>query len=327
MKKHPFLLYLLAFPVFFIVVPAAISLFFPHNIESIATSSVFSRNVAPSGIKIAVLNTESGSVHNTDLEEYLVGVLAAEMPASYEMEALKAQAVAARSFIMSRLSNRSQDHKDADVCSDPNHCKAWLSEKDYREKWPLEDRDFYHSKLVNAVNSTRGEYMVYGEEIVEAFFFAGSGGRTESSEDVWGGERPYLKSVESEGDIFSPDYKSEVTVSTEKFWDTLIGFNSQTQPNLGTPFIGNISRTEGGSVSMVSIGGQNFTGVELRHLFGLKSANFTISPAANSVTFNVLGYGHGVGMSQFGANYMAKNGENYTEILSHYYTNIQIIKN
>ncbi len=272
----------------------------------------------PSSVKISFLNTDTDVVSQIALEEYLVGVLAAEMPAEYHPEALKAQAVAARSYILSRMEKSNADHPDAHVCTDPGHCKAWLSETEARAKWVESDRNLNWEKLKSAVSATRGEYMIYDNQVVEAFFFASSGGKTENSEDVWGGSRPYLKSVESYGDVISPDRESKVTVSTSQFASAL---------GISAPFqFSNLSRTEGGSVATVEICGKTFKGTELRSIFGLKSANFTIAADADSITFTVLGYGHGVGMSQTGADYMAKSGQKYTEILSHYYTNIQIAK-
>ena len=326
--KKTFFIYIMIFPVLFTIIPSVIALCTPPFSQPLTITSTDNETLPSSASTIiSVLDIKTNTIKDTDLEEYLVGVLAAEMPASYEMEALKAQAVAARSYIIYKSSSPSEEHPNADVCNNPNHCKAWLAQEEFIKKWSENDRNFYTGKLTNAVNGTKGEYMIYDGEAVEAFFFAGSGGRTEASKDVWGGDRPYLRSVESEGDIYSPDYKSEKTVSTSEFWNILTGFNPQTIPNAGIPVIGSISRTEGGSVNEISLGGQIFSGMEIRNLFGLKSANFTLTASDSGVTFCVLGYGHGVGMSQFGANYMAKNGEKYTEILSHYYTNIQIIKN
>ena len=271
-----------------------------------------------SAAEISFLNTDTGIVSQIDLEEYLVGVLAAEMPAEYHSEALKAQAVAARSYILSRIETPNPDHPQALVCTDPGHCKDWLGEAEARAKWTEPDRDRNWEKLKSAVSATKGEYMICEDQVVEAFFFASSGGKTENSEDVWGGSRPYLKSVESYGDTISPDRESTVTVSTSQFASAL---------GISAPFqFRNLTRTEGGSVATVEICGKAFKGTELRSIFGLKSANFTITANAASVTFTVLGYGHGVGMSQTGADYMAKSGQKYTEILSHYYTNIQIVK-
>ncbi len=279
-----------------------------------------------SSAEISFLDTKSGKTTTINIEEYLPGVLAAEMPASYELEALKAQAVAARSYIISRINSLSDAHPKATVCTDPSHCKAWLSKKDAFDKWGENNREAYWNKLCEAVNATRSEYMICEDSVVQAFFFANSGGRTESSEDVWGGNLPYLRSVASEWDSTAPDAISEVSVPIEEFWSTLKSFNHSVVPNQGAPQISNLSLTQGGSVAEMTIGGQRFKGTEIRSLFGLKSAKFTISTNENHVLFSVIGNGHGVGMSQYGANCMAKIGKKYTEILSHYYTNIQIVK-
>ena len=167
--------------------------------------------------------------------------------------------------------------------------------------------------------------MVSDGEVVEAFFFAGSGGRTENAEDVWGGSRPYLKSVPSEGDADEERLYSEAHFTNDEFCSILAANGADISG--GFPSIGEPSRTEGGSVREMTIGGKSFRGTEIRRMFGLKSAIFTLSRTDGGVTFSVRGSGHGVGMSQYGANSMARNGKKYTEILSHYYTNIQIVKN
>ncbi len=275
--------------------------------------------------EITYLETKKNKIHHCDMEEYLIGVLAAEMPAEYHIEALKAQAVAARSFIISRMNSKNSNHPNAVVCDDPNHCKAYLDEDEARKKWPEKEGDKYRNKLEEAVKSTCGEYMLCEEQVVEAFFFARSGGRTENSEDVWGEERPYLKSVESEGDKTHPEFESVAEFSVADARNRLKSMNTSISSGNKPVEIGEIVRTAGGSVGSVKIDGITFRGKDIRTAFGLKSADFTASCSGDKVRFNVFGYGHGVGMSQFGANYMAERGKNYTEILSHYYTNIQII--
>lgn len=276
-------------------------------------------------VYLTVYNTISKKTEYVNIEEYLPGVIAAEMPASYEFEALKAQAVAARSYIFYKLDTVSPEHPEAAVCDNPSHCKAHISKSDAKAGWSKSDADRYWSKIVDAAGATRGEYMVCGDEVVEAFFFARSGGRTENSEDVWGESRPYLKSVES------PENSSSNNLSTKEisffeFRKMLNKHNPQISINSSAPVIGEIIKTQGQSVKSLTIDNIPFTGREIRTIFGLKSANFTITLSQNLVVFSVIGYGHGVGMSQSGANEMAKNGEKYTEILSHYYTNIQIMK-
>ncbi len=269
--------------------------------------------------EISYFDLADGKVKTCDLEEYLVGVLAAEMPAEYELEALKAQAVAARSYILSKKGSKSNEHPTADICNDSAHCKGHLDEKTARNRWGKKKSDKYWQKLTRATKETKGEYMICGEEVVEAFFFARSGGRTENSEDVWGESRPYLKSVESEGDLRYPEFVSMVEFKNADA-QKLLGI-AEEQLN-----IGKIVRTDGGNVKSIEIDGREFKGTEIRKIFDLKSADFDITQTDKSVIFSVRGFGHGVGMSQFGANEMAKSGEKYTEILSHYYTNIQIVK-
>ena len=219
------------------------------------------------------------------------------MPAEYHLEALKAQAVAARSYILKKTKTASDIHPDAAVCTNPDHCKASIDEEMAKSRWKDDKKDEYWEKLREAVYSTKGEYMVYEDEVVEAFFFARSGGRTENSEDVWNDARPYLKSVESKEDISHPEFLSTAEFLNKAAREILSAEHSEIKKGNQKIHIGKITKTEGGNIREI-----------------------------DTYIFSVKGYGHGVGMSQFGANCMAKNGKNYTEILSHYYTNIQIVK-
>lgn len=283
------------------------------------------QNILGEDIRVTYLDTKSGEVKNAKLEEYIVGVIAAEMPALYHIEALKAQAVAARSYIIKRMNEENPDHPKAAVCDDFSHCKAHIEKEEAREKWGAEKWEEYWDKLSFAAETTQGEVITYEEEVLEAFFFAGSGGKTENSEDVWGEERPYLKSVESPGDSTNEKLFSQKEIPNSKVREILNSIDKGVEKGNEKIKIENLTRTEGGSVKNVEIEGIQLKGVEARKLFGLKSANFFIQPNETSVIFDVRGNGHGVGMSQNGANYMAENGKNYTEILSHYYTNIQIV--
>ncbi len=276
--------------------------------------------------EITYLDTKTNKINSIEIEDYLPGVVAAEMPVSFEIEALKAQAVAARSFIVSRISSPSKDHSNATVCNNPNHCKAYLSEDEVKSLWAAGERENYWSKIKKAVSSTSGEYMVHNNEVIEAFFFAGSNGRTENSEDVWGESRPYLKSVESPEDTSNPKLCSTEEFSLSDAYLRLSKANPDFKVSSAPFKISNIEYTEGKNIKSLTINETSFSGKEIRNIFGLKSSAFNISVQNNSVKFEVIGSGHGVGMSQYGANYMAQNGKKYTEILSHYYTNIQIIK-
>ncbi len=265
---------------------------------------------------ISVYSSKTGKVTEEDIEEYLVGVVTAEMPALYEDEALKAQAVAARSYILSKKGTENPDHKDAEVCTDPAHCKAYTALAEAKENW---GRDFekYHNKIKTAVEATKGEYISYNGETAVACFYAVSGGRTENASDVWGGDTPYLRSVESPGDLNYDNLKASVSVSNDEAMSVL-GVDSLR--------IGDVKRTEGGSVKTIQIGGKVFTGTEIRSLFKLNSANFEVQTTDKEVVFTTTGKGHGVGMSQFGANQMAKEGKTYREILCHYYRGVDIEK-
>lgn len=266
---------------------------------------------------ISVFDKETGKVTDYDLEEYLVGVVSAEMPASYETEALKAQAVAARSYILSRDNSGNPDHKGADVCTDSAHCKAYLSEAAAKEKWGEAWAEKYLGKIKSAVSDTAGEYIAYDGEAAVACFCAVSSGKTESATDVWGTETPYLKSVDSPGDLTYENFTASVTVPRAEFLKKL---------DVSSASVDNVTHTEGGAVKSITIGGKSFSGTQIRSIFGLNSANFELSVNEDEAVFTSKGKGHGVGMSQFGANQMAKDGKNYTEILLHYYSNVTIEK-
>ncbi len=266
---------------------------------------------------VSVFDKETGKVLDYDLEEYLVGVVSAEMPASYETEALKAQAVAARSYILSRDNSGNPDHKGADVCTDSAHCKAYLSESAAKEKWGEAWAKKYLDKIKSAVADTAGEYIAYNGEAAVACFSAVSSGKTESAADVWGSETPYLKSVDSPGDLTYENFTDSVTVPRAEFLEKL---------GISSASVGAISHTEGGAVKNINIGGKDFSGTQIRSIFGLNSANFELSVNESNAVFTSKGKGHGVGMSQYGANQMAKDGKNYTEILLHYYSNVTIEK-
>ncbi len=319
MKKGFLCLVLLLF-VFTTAVPVLVGLCF---FEDLSKTKEWSANASP---MISYLDITDGLVKTAEIEEYLVGVLAAEMPAEYGLEALKAQAVAARSYIARRMDEKNAGHPDAAVCTDSTHCKAYISEKDAKTRWTSDKRDEYWKKLKGAVDATCGEVMFCEEEVAEAFFFAGSGGRTENSEEVWGEARPYLKSVESPWEEDLPQLLSFKEVSNKEVRSILEKAGKPPKAEKGKVTITGLERTQGGSVKTVEIDGVPLKGSEVRELFELKSANFSVEARQDALVFNVKGSGHGVGMSQIGANYMAKSGKKYTEILSHYYTNIQITK-
>jgi stage II sporulation protein D len=264
---------------------------------------------------ISVLNISDNTVENLNMDDYITGVVAAEMPASFEDEALKAQAVAARTYAMYKSS--SQDH-ESDVCTDPKHCQAYLTEEEMRENWG-DEYDKYFEKIHSASLSTSGEYLTYDSQPVMAVFHSMGGGKTENSEDVWGQSIPYLVSVSSPGEEVGVNYETTLTVSFDEFKSTILSAHPEAQisspSDVSEPIL-----TEGNHVKSMIIGGVTLSGTEIRSLFSLRSTMFQISFYENNVTFSVIGYGHGVGMSQYGANAMAKDGKSYREILSHYYS-------
>lgn len=267
-------------------------------------------------VEILVFNHKTKKISKEKMEEYLVGVVSTEMPALYEKEALKAQAVAARSYILSKIGTKNPDHEGAEVCTNSAHCKAYVSDDELKERWG-EKYDEYLKKIKDAVSQTKGEYIAYDGETAVACFYAVSGGRTESSKDVWGGEKPYLQSVDSPWDLEYDGLIEKVKIDKEKVKSTL---------GVQTLQRGGITRTSGGSVKTVAIGEKVFSGTEIRQLFGLNSANFEIEEEEEKIIFVTKGKGHGVGMSQFGANQMAKQGKDYKEILTYYYQGVEIKK-
>jgi len=257
-------------------------------------------------------------------EEYILGVLMAEMPAEFELEALKAQAVAARTYMAQKVkfSAATAEHRGGEICTDSTHCQAYISVEDAKKKWG-KNASLYYKKCKNAVKSTEGVIAVFNGEPIKAVFHAYASGRTEDAEDVWGSKVEYLKSVDSPGDKLAPKFETEVEVSLEEFKDKLTkAYNVDFSDRL----IGDINRSEGGAVTKIEIGNKTLKGTEIRTLFSLRSGCFDIVTSDDNIVFKVKGYGHGVGMSQYGANYYAKKGYKYEEILSKYYSGIDFDK-
>jgi stage II sporulation protein D len=271
---------------------------------------------APAPETIAVLMRD-GSVEEMDTQDYLVGVVAAEMPARFELEALKAQAVAARSYAMYCASF--SKHGAAQVCTDSGCCQAWQSDEKLRAKWG-EQYAAYMDKIRSAVDGTRGEYLASGGRPVFAAFHSSSASLTENSADVWSAV-PYLVSVESpETAEDVPDYISVVRCSPIDFRDTVL--SAHPEADFSGPeenWVGELRRDGSGRVASVELGGETLEGKEIRKLFSLRSTAFTLDCDAGGFTFTVTGFGHGVGMSQYGADKMARQGADYAEILAHYY--------
>ena len=280
------------------------------------------------GQSIKLYISKSKQIKEIGFEDYIRGVVAAEMPASYDIEALKAQAVAARTYAWNKILNRNKkEHPDADLCSNPAHCQAWISKEDALKKWTFSKKYVYWEKITLAVKSTAGEMVYYKEELANPLFHANSGGHTEDAENVWGGSPvPYLKGVPSPGEEKASQFKSEKEFNFKEFINILKKESGDFQINQNKldKEIVIKGRTAGGRVKELQIGNKRFRGTEIRKFFDLKSANFLFSVKDQKVIFKVKGYGHGAGMSQCGANAMAVKGKTYKEILEYYYTGVTV---
>jgi len=259
-----------------------------------------------------------------DREEYLLGVLAAEMPASFPDEALKAQAVAARTFAMYCASGNK--HGQAQVCTDFACCQAWQDDNTLREKWG-ENYECYREKLESALKETEGEYMSYEGKAIFAAFHSSSPGMTARCGEIWN-ELPYLQSVSSpESSETVPNFVSSMDCSAIDFRDSILRSAPYADfTGEESTWLGELKRSGSGRVESVEIGGVSFTGAEIRNIFSLRSAAFELEYREGRFCFSVTGYGHGVGMSQYGAKVFADGGSDYTAILAHYYQGAELVR-
>ena len=262
------------------------------------------------------LLTDDGQVISLPLQEYLTCVLLAEMPVSFEEEALKAQSVVARTYTV-RASEGASKHKSADVCADSSCCQGYVSVENYLARGGREE-DAAHVRQM--VASTAGLVLTYEEELIEATYFSCSGGVTEDAVAVWGTDVPYLQSVSSPGEEHVAHYQDTVTFSADDFAQKL-GAELSGDP---ARWFGPATYTRGGGIAQLEIGSKTYTGTELRRLLGLRSTAFEIGVEGNTVTVTTRGYGHRVGMSQYGADAMAAAGSGYPEILAHYYQGTEL---
>ena len=275
--------------------------------------------------RLVRVRMEDGTAATLTLADYLWRVVAAEMPASFEREALRAQAVTARTYTLYQMGiGTNPNHPEADMCTDIACCQAYLDPDQAAANWG-DGASAYAAKITDAVSSTDGQAIFYEGELIDAVFFSSAAGRTLDSVEVWGGSVPYLTGVESPEGEEVPNYHTTVTVPLEEFRTAFLAQYPQADLS-GDPsgWFQNLQPTSSGGVDTVDVGGVSVKGTALRSLFGLRSANFTITTGADGVTFSVTGYGHGVGMSQYGANAMAKEGATWQEILEHYYTGVTI---
>ena len=255
-------------------------------------------------------------IREMELEEYIAGVVLAEMPASFEAEALKAQSVAARTYTCKAMSTGGK-HGDGSICTDSTCCQGYISREDYLQRGGrAEDAD----QVYAASRYTEGAVLRYEGELIEATYFSCSGGETESALAVWGGDIPYLQSVSSPGEEGSAVYEQTLTFAPEEFAEAL-GLTLTGSP---TDWVTITTYTDGGGVAEMTVGGKVYSGTTLRRLLGLRSTAFILKAEESRITITTRGYGHRVGMSQYGADAMAAAGCSYREILEHYYPGTEL---
>ena len=281
-----------------------------------------------SGITVCVYDDDAGENISLPLEEYVLCVTAAEMPASFSLEALKAQAVAARTYTARRiaaLGGTPCGRHGADVCTDSTCCQAYRNREELEKKWGA-GAPMYFDRLENAVNGTSGLILTYNGEPIEALFHSSSGGMTEDAANVFGGDAPYLKSVASPGEEQFAHYSDTVAFSRKQFSKAVNKAISGARLSADKleDEVEILSRSGSGRVTQLRLGSIKTTGRELRRALGLSSTAFTIKISKDTVTVTTKGYGHGVGMSQYGAEAMAENGAGFREILLHYYTGAEL---
>lgn len=257
-------------------------------------------------------------VHDMLLEDYIVGVVLAEMPASFETEALKAQAVVARTYTLRRLKGNAK-HPDAAVCTDPSCCQGYRDVNTFRAAGGT-DSEIH--KIQDAVACTEGVVLMYHGELIEATYFSCSGGSTEDAKAVWGEDVPYLKATESPGEEHATYFTHTQCYSVDEFQNML----SRKLKNDPSSWIGKITYTNGNGVEKIDIDGKTYSGTDVRRLLGLRSTSFTITILGDLVAVTTKGFGHRVGMSQYGADAMAMQGSNFVEILMHYYRDTELCK-
>lgn len=282
------------------------------NTEHTNTDNTSVNNTTNSSVSEIAVYRSNGSVINLNMTDYLIGVVSSEMPASFNLEALKAQSVLARTYA---LKAKQTGKKLTDTVS----TQSYIDIDQMKNKWG-NSFNTYYNKIKNAVENTNGEYLSYNGNYIEALYHSTNNGKTESSLDVFGNYYPYLVSVSSEYDKNASSYLRTINMPLDTISNKLgLSLNNDSVISI-------ISYTDGGNIKEININGNNFSGKKVRELLGLRSADFDISISDNNANITTRGYGHGVGMSQYGANGMANAGYSYKDILSHYYPGTTLTK-
>lgn len=282
------------------------------NIEHTNVDNTSTNNTTNSSVSEITIYRSNGNVINLNMTDYLIGVVSSEMPASFNLEALKAQSVLARTYA---LKAKQTGKKLTDTVS----TQSYIDMDQMKNKWG-NSFNTYYNKIKNAVENTNGEYLSYNGNYIEALYHSTNNGKTESSLDVFGNYYPYLISVSSEYDKNASSYLRTINMPLDTISNKL-GLNLNNDSVISI-----LSYTDGGNIKEININGNNFSGKKVRELLGLRSADFDISISDNNANITTRGYGHGVGMSQYGANGMANAGYSYKDILSHYYPGTTLTK-
>ncbi|WP_455539658.1 stage II sporulation protein D [Terrisporobacter sp.] len=297
------------------------------HIKSKVTSEVDYDTVNLDTPIISVYNVDENKIEKMDMEEYLYGVLSSEMPSNFNKEALRAQTVAARTYVIYKKENNIiSGHKNAVVCTNSAHCQAYTSYEKLKnikgEDWIKND----YIKIKEVVDSTKGQILTYNNKAILPLYFSTSSGKTENSKDIFSTQYPYLVSVDSPYEEKSPKYLTTYSIKKSNF----IKYIRKIYPSLNISLdklnkeVDIKERTEGGSVKTIKVGNITMSGIKMRKILNLNSANFTINYNKNNIKFIVKGYGHGVGMSQWGAEGMAQKNHKYYDILFHYFKGTKI---
>ena len=294
--------------------------------QSIDKEYINYESVDKTSPKINIYNHKTGKTQKMNIEEYLYGVLSGEMPSDFDIEALKAQAVAARTYVMYNQEKGSSKHKGSAVCTDYTHCQEYKSEEELKKSKGEDWIKNSYPKIKQAINETKGHIITYDGSPILPLYFSTSSGKTENSEEVFSAEYPYLRSVDSPYDKYAPKYASTLKITNKDFVSKLK--NIYTDININENNLSSqikiVSRSDGGAVNKIKLGNKELTGRDMRNILNLNSANFEVKFDGNTLDFIVKGYGHGVGMSQWGAEGMAQEGYKYYKILSHYYKDTEI---
>ena len=294
------------------VLPVALALAFAREprVGDVESDALTPTAEAVDGKKLLTVQNAAGNLRQMPMDEYLVGVVLAEMPADFEEEALKAQAVVARTYTRKRMEGGK--HGQAAVCMDPGCCQGWRAPEDYLNQG---GRQASVDKVRRAVADTDGVVLRYEGRLIDATYFSCSGGSTEDAVAVWGQDVPYLQAVDSPGEENAPRYTDSVTFTASELAGKL-GIENRGDP---AGWFSEMTYTDGGGVAAVSVRGKSFTGTQLRAKLGLRSTAFSVEVRGKHIVITTLGFGHRVGMSQYGAQAMAEEGSSYQEILEHYY--------